>query len=228
MVVASEAKEPSPFDGIDPPRMAVLLHALCPRPETDPMCGGGIWAGLRDTRIYNPVGGVGLVLDATLGFSFGGGFETGTNVMINDRDEMGYGSLIAEAAIGPGFKLGTFELMPAIGLGGELIGWNSSKDSDDEGIAEGYWYALLSMRFAMGGGTALQVTGAHQLKTRGLERVYGDKIEIMFEFPDKKEPDPLGVGVWYWSHDSHLVVGLALSVVPRDKDDKKRRLAAKR
>ena len=208
--------------------MNVVMHALCPDPETDPMCGGGLWLGLRDTSIHNTMGGVGLALDATLGASFGGGFETGSGVRIDDRDEMGYGSLIAEIGIGPGFKLGTIELMPVIGVGGELVGWNSSKDSDDEGFAEGYWYALLSTRFALGGGNGLQLTAARKLKTRGFERWYGDKIEAVFEFNADKEPDPIGVGVWYWTHDSHLVIGLAFSVVPRDRDDKKRRLAAKK
>lgn len=192
------------------------------------MCGGGIWMGLRDTKIHNTMQGIGLAFDVTLGFSFGLGFEVGSNVMIDDRDEMGYGSLLAEVGIGPGFKLGTIDLMPIIGVGGELIGWNSSKDSDDEGFAEGYWYARMSARFAMGGGTGLRFTAARQLKTRGFERWYGDKVEVMFEFTDKKEPDPIGIGVWYWNHDSHLVTGLAVSIVPRDKDDKKRRLAAKK
>lgn len=207
--------------------MGVLLHALCPAPETDPKCGGGIWVGMRDTRIHNTMGGIGLAMDVTAGFSFGGGFEVG-DVDINARDEMGYGSLIGEVGLGPGFRLGTVDLMPVIGVGGELIGWNSSKDSDDEGIAEGYWYALLSARFALGGGTGLQLSAARQLKTRGFERWYGDKIEATFEFTGDKEPDPIGVGFWYWNHDSHLVAGVAFTVVARDRKDKEKKLAERR
>ena len=154
MVVASEANEPGLFDTTAPPRMGVLLHALCPEPETDPMCGGGIWVGMRDTRIHNSMGGIGLAMDVTAGFSFGGGFEVG-DVDINARDEMGYGSLIGEVGLGPGFRLGTVDLMPVISVGGELVGWNSTKDSDDEGFAEGYWYALLSARIPLGGGIGL-------------------------------------------------------------------------
>jgi hypothetical protein len=174
------------------------------------------------------MGGVGLALDLTGGFSFGGGFEVGSQVDIDDRDEMGYGSLLGEVGIGPGFRLGTMDLMPILGVGGELMGWNSSKDSDDKGFAEGYWYALISAHFKLGGGSGLQVTAARQLKTRGFERWYGDKVEAMFEFSDDKEPDPIGVGVWYWNHDSHLVVGLAFSVVPRDRKAKEKKLAEKK
>ena len=36
------------------------------------------------------------------------------------------------------------------------------------------------------------------------------------------------MGVWYWSHDTHLVVGLAFSVVPRDRKDKAKKLAEKK
>ena len=42
------------------------------------------------------------------------------------------------------------------------------------------------------------------------------------------DQDPIGFGVWYWNHDSHLVVGLAFSVVPRDRKDRERRLAEKK
>jgi hypothetical protein len=199
----------------------VLFHGLCPD-DTEPMCGGGIWFGFRDTMLVGPRDTpIGLALDLKVGASFGFGWEVSSDIDPDERDSMAFATAMAEAAIGPGLRLGVFELVPAIGIGGEAIAWGTT-DRDDDPYAEGYWYAVLGGRLRFEE-YALHAVGARKYKSRGFDAVFGDSIEagVTFGMEDKrsKKQHPVTVGVWYTQYDTHLVAGLAIGIHARELED---------
>jgi hypothetical protein len=199
-----------------------LLHGLCPD-DTEPMCGGGLWFGFRDTLLVGPADTpIGVAVDLKIGASFGFGWEVGSDIPQDERDSMAFATAMAEGAIGPGLRLGAFELLPAIGIGGEAVAWGTT-DRDDDPYAEGYWYSVLAGRVRMDDIT-LHASGARKFKSRGFAEVFGDSVEagVTFNVKDKKSKERrrMTLGWWYTQYDTHLVTGLAIGVDARELEEK--------
>ena len=215
---------PQPFAAkppISPPAPArvktpliVLLHGLCPE-DTEPSCGGGLWMGFRDTTISGPPENPeGLGVDVKIGGSFGFGFEVGSDIAQNERDSMAYATFMFEGAIGPGLRLGRFEMLPALGLGGEGVAWGTT-DRDDDPYSEAYWYGTMAFR-AQTDDYALFGAITRKYRDRGrLDRVFADHVEGGIQFVADKAP--MSVGVWITNYDTHLVAGVAFGASTKKK-----------
>jgi hypothetical protein len=212
--IAAE-EEPPPF-GAQPDdwmHAIALFHGFCPT-DANPMCGGGLWVGLRGLMVAGLADSpAGIAIDMKGGFGFGFGSEVKKR---EDPQEARASSVHVmcgiEAGVGPGLRLGVLDVMPVAGIGLETLAW-ASNETEDVATGEAFWYGQGALQLRLGE-VALIGTAARQYKTEWVH--YADRLEVGVSWKGDQK-NRFGLTGWWIEHERWTMAGFGFAVSPMSK-----------
>lgn len=177
---------------IDAPQFEAFLHGFCP--DGLDRCGYGAWVGIRARVLHVRDGAiVGMAADARGGGAFGLGVENLDDRM-SGRKGIVYVTGDVSFALGPGVRLGPFDLLTGLGVGAEGIAFHATELGGSS--SELYWYGTGALRARFSAAVALEVGAARMYPD--FDRVgaaYQTRLDARLLVRSDRTPISFGV---YW------------------------------